>query len=115
MADLPEGQRPSAHQVAQPETFRQKLTEMNNSRHRLILVSSIALLFMCGGSPIFAQSEQNSAPGAQTKVNVDPSKYALLISGASGEPAYAKQFQQWTAALRGELWGRFGFAKDHVK
>ena len=82
------------------------------------LGSLIAFLTLFGTSAfaVFAQSNQNGASPPQSKsVVVDRSKYAVIIAGASGEPAYAKQFQQWTAALRGTLWGRFGFARNHVK
>jgi hypothetical protein len=64
-------------------------------------------------SPAFAQS--NPGPVAQSNATSDPSKYAVIINGASGEPAYAKQFQQWTSALQSALLGRFGFPKDRVK
>jgi hypothetical protein len=30
---------------------------------------------------------------------VDPNKYALIINGPGGEPAYAKQFGEWTTQL----------------
>lgn len=52
---------------------------------------------------------------AKTQPVSDPNKYAVIINGASGEPAYAKQFEQWTTALQDALLGRFGFAKDHLR
>ena len=54
---------------------------------------------------------------AQTKPQAmaDPNKYAVIINGASGEPGYAKQFEQGTTTLQGALLGRFGFARDHLK
>jgi hypothetical protein len=57
---------------------------------------------------------QNSA-NTQSQAYTDPNKYAVIISGASGEPAYAKQFQQWTTALQTTLTGRFGFPKNRVR
>lgn len=69
-----------------------------------------ALLLLVGVMPhasfVYPQNPQ-TAP--------DRTKYALIINGASGEAAYAKQFQQWTTALQTALTGRFGFAKDRVK
>jgi hypothetical protein len=64
-------------------------------------------------SPIFAQSKQD--PVAQSNAADDTSKYAIIINGASGEPAYARQFQQWTSALQAALVERFGFSKGRVK
>jgi hypothetical protein len=64
--------------------------------------------------PGFAQSKPDSSP-TQSLAAPDPTKYAVIINGASGEPAYARQFQQWTTALQAALLGRYGFARDHVK
>ena len=46
---------------------------------------------------------------AQKKAPSDPNKFAVIINGAGGEPAYAKQFEEWTAELRAALSDRFGF------
>ena len=67
-----------------------------------------ALMSSVSAFPSRESSQQNSPPP-------DRSKYAVIISGASGDPAYAKQFQQWTASLQASLLGRFGFAKDRLK
>jgi hypothetical protein len=82
------------------------------------LCLSVALLasFCTSAFPVFAQANQSAASPSQSKpVVVDPNKYALIINGASGEPAYGKQFDTWTTSLRKALLGRFGFAKDRVK
>jgi len=50
----------------------------------------------------------------KTKPEPDPNKYAVIISGASGEPAYAKLFDKWTADLREALTQKLGFAPSHV-
>jgi hypothetical protein len=73
----------------------------------------IVLVAIANASSVFGQSSQNSS--VQSQANADHGKYAVIINGASGEPAYAKQFQQWTSALQAALLGRFGFAKDRVK
>ena len=78
-------------------------------------VASFMLIICVVGSPAFSQSNQNSLPPTQPLSPADRSKYAVIISGASGEAAYAKQFEQWSAALRAALLGRFGFASDRVK
>jgi len=45
----------------------------------------------------------------------DPNKYALIINGPGGEPAYAKQFGEWTTQLSKVLAERFGFGNQNVK
>jgi hypothetical protein len=71
------------------------------------------------GAPIFSapQSNPGSPTSSQTRSQpkADRNKYAVIINGASGEPAYAKQFAQWTVSLRSALTGRFGFADDRVR
>lgn len=89
--------------------------DMRLSFRNIILVISLALVFMIAAPGAVAQSTPTSPPKSQTKGPADRNKYALIINGASGEAAYAKQFSQWTAALRGALVGRFGFADDRVK
>src|SRR5688500_8122199 len=39
----------------------------------------------------------------------DPNKFAVIVSGASGDEEYAKRFAQWTADLRRALVERYGF------
>lgn len=51
---------------------------------------------------------------AQKKVQVDQNKFAVIINGAGGEEAYAKQFEQWTAELRAALSDRFGFGGTNL-
>ena len=74
------------------------------------LVTSLSV-----ASPLFSQSNQSPATAFQSTANADRSKYAVIISGASGEPAYAKQFEQWTSSLRSALLNRFGFTEDRLK
>ncbi len=49
-----------------------------------------------------------TAASAQQK-RADPNKFALIIDGAGGDPAYAKQFEEWTAELKSALSDRYGF------
>jgi len=77
-----------------------------------------ALLIAASGlSAAVCQTNQNALPSTPiaSRPAADRNKYAVIISGASGEAAYAKQFAQWTAALRAALVGRFGFAEDRVQ
>lgn len=46
---------------------------------------------------------------------VDPNKFAVIINGPGGEPAYAKQFDEWTKQLSGVLSERFGFDGKNVR
>lgn len=56
------------------------------------------------------------APVAPKKKSpVDPNKYAVIINGASGEPEYAKQFEQWTTQLSSVLSERYGFDSKQIK
>lgn len=53
------------------------------------------------------------AQTAPTSTPSDKNKFVLIIAGAGGEPAYAKQFEQWTTDLQQALKSRFGFAADN--
>lgn len=46
---------------------------------------------------------------------VDQNKFAVIINGPGGEPAYAKQFDEWTKQLSSVLEERFGFHSKNVK
>ena len=48
------------------------------------------------------------APAQQKRA--DPNKFAVIINGAGGEPAYAKQFEAWTTELQAALADRYGFS-----
>lgn len=52
---------------------------------------------------------------APKKSPVDPNKYAVIINGASGEPEYAKQFEQWTTQLSSVLSDRYGFDSKQIR
>ena len=55
------------------------------------------------------------AQAPKKKSPVDPNKYAVIINGASGEPEYAKQFEQWTTELNSVLSERYGFDSKQIK
>ena len=55
------------------------------------------------------------AQAPKKKSPVDPNKYAVIINGASGEPEYAKQFEQWTTQLNTVLSERYGFDSKQIK
>jgi hypothetical protein len=56
-----------------------------------------------------------SAVCAQSTARTDPNKFALIINGAGGEPAYAKQFEQWTTELQSALSVHYGFGAEQTK
>ena len=45
---------------------------------------------------------------------VDANKFAVIINGAGGEPAYEKQFAQWTTDLKSALSDRYGFGAQQL-
>jgi hypothetical protein len=44
----------------------------------------------------------------------DPNKFAVIISGASGDEEFARRFAQWTTELRSALVGRLGFDETRL-
>src|SRR5215207_3199736 len=76
---------------------------MKRTRTRFIIV----LLWCCvaaGGT--CAQSPARPA--------ADPNKFAVILSGASGDAEFAKRFKGWTTGLRRALVERFGFDEARV-
>src|SRR5215471_11598122 len=75
---------------------------------------AISLLFLCA-SMAFAQETKPEEPTRALAVSpVDPNKFAVIISGVSGEQLYAEQFDRWTADLKKTLASQLGFAPDHI-
>ena len=63
---------------------------------------------------IFISFLLTSAVCAQSSVRADPNKFALIINGAGGEPAYAKQFEEWTTQLKSALTDHYGFGAQQT-
>ena len=78
-----------------------------------VLALSVLLLAALTPCEVFAKTGNSSQAAARQAA--DRNKYALIINGASGEPAYAKQFAGWTTTLRATLVEKYGFAADRVK
>ncbi len=55
------------------------------------------------------------APGVVGQKTNDPNKFVLIITGAGGEPAYAKQFEEWTAQLSKVLCEKFEFDAKNIR
>jgi len=54
-----------------------------------------------------------TAASAQQQ-RADPNKFALIINGAGGEPAYAKQFEEWTTQLKSALSNHYNFGAQQT-
>ncbi len=88
-------------------------------------MGGVAAVVVCAqGAGAAARQEKNAAPvatqAAQTappaqRPPADPDKFAVILVGASGEEAYAKQFAQWAASLKGALVERLGFGEGNLK
>jgi len=82
-------------------------------RHKFLFIGCwLHLTLAMLSAAAYAQVENGVTPKDAAP---DPRKFAVIISGASGEAAYARQFAQWTTNLKTVLTGRFGFAPDHIK
>jgi hypothetical protein len=65
--------------------------------------------------PVAAKQEaQKAEPASAQRLPPDPNKFAVIISGLSGEEVYSARFAKWTADLRAALIERLGFAEDHL-
>lgn len=70
-------------------------------------------------TPQTAGTTTASAPATQQATAAQPlpadrNKYAVIITGISGEETYAKQFATWTDKLRTALQTKLGFAEDQT-
>jgi hypothetical protein len=70
----------------------------------------ISFYLLVTASLSWAQSQTASA----APLPADKNKFALIISGISGEEGYAKKFNDWTAKLRTALTKQLGFADEQV-
>jgi len=71
-------------------------------------VSLIVVLVWCCVAAVTTCAQEKPRPAA------DPNKYAVILSGASGDEEFAKRFKGWTAELRKALVERFGFDASRV-
>ncbi len=100
----------------------QTLTIMNIARRYIEALLFVFLLtrLACAQTPdsISQSRRSENASIASAKASPPPAdrnKFAVIISGASGDAAYEKQFAKWTTSLVTALTGKFGFAHDHVR
>ena len=81
---------------------------------RVLICVCLAFASGCARTQVAAGQtlhDKDSTPAAPTSPRppADPNKFALIVSGASGEESYAKRFAQWTSQLRRALVERLGF------
>lgn len=62
--------------------------------------------------PVAVQAEPATTPAP--RLPADKNKFAVVISGISGEELYTKNFGKWTTGLRAALIERLGFAEEQV-
>jgi hypothetical protein len=62
-----------------------------------------------------ATTSPTPAPSPAPRPPADPNKFAIIISGVSGEEEYAKQFSKWTRDLYTALTERLSFDEKHVQ
>ena len=89
-----------------------------------LLLGSFGITACAQDVPIVPEQQQKKKqeePKAEAPVTpvasrlpADKNKYAIIISGISGEEVYAKNFSEWTSKLRSSLTGTLGFAEDQV-
>lgn len=68
----------------------------------------ILAFMLCCAAAVVTCAQEKPRPTA------DPNKYAVILSGASGDEEFAKRFKGWTAELHKSLVERFGFDISRV-
>src|SRR5215475_7968596 len=91
-------------------------TRMTSTYRRIVRILPLAIAILSIGLSAYGQETKQDQPRkpALAVSPVDPSKYAVIISGVSGEPQYAEQFNKWTTELKAALIEHLGFAADHL-
>jgi hypothetical protein len=82
----------------------------------VVLLIALLLCASCSAQSTnqIAASEQSTTPSKPVGRS-DSNKFALIIGGASGEEAYAKQFDVWISDLNKALTTNLGFPAQQVK
>jgi hypothetical protein len=83
----------------------------------LCILTTLACAQETGGRTQTQSTAPQAAATVQSqteKLPADINKYAIVISGVSGEELYAKRFTTWTAKLRSVLLDKLGFAEEQV-
>ena len=86
---------------------------------KTICLTTLLAITACAQEVPVAQKKPQSAlaqPAAKPaqKLPADQNKFAVVITGISGEESYTKKFAEWTNKLREALTGQLGFAEEKV-
>jgi hypothetical protein len=84
----------------------------------IIFFGALTAGITCAQTSEVMRAPAQSSPQSARPLNrppADPNKFAIIISGASGEEAFAKQFADWTMRLRRTLTERLGFGESQLK
>ena len=84
----------------------------------LVVLGCLAVRITCAQTSEAMRASEQSLPQSARPLNrppADPNKFALIISGASGEETFARQFTDWTLRLRRALTERLGFDESRLK
>ena len=79
-----------------------------------LLIWGLAAGITCAQTSEGTRQQASSSPPVK-RPPADPNKFAIIISGASGEETFSKQFAQWTSRLRLALTERLGFGESRLK
>ncbi len=83
----------------------------------ILLVVSLAAVACAQEVPVVQKKTSQSEPASSAaqlpqKLPPDQNKFAVVITGISGEEAYTKKFAEWTNKLRDLLTSKLGFAEE---
>src|SRR5262245_40173666 len=98
---------------------------MRNLVSTILLLSILAAALPAAGCaqdvPVTPQSQPENkqeppkpVPGSRPKLPPDKNKFAVIISGISGDESYSKLFVEWTSALHKIMIEQLGFAEERV-
>ncbi|MDX2042784.1 MAG: hypothetical protein SF097_16310 [Acidobacteriota bacterium] len=85
----------------------------------ICLITLLAIIACAQGVPVAQKKTPQSDAAPRTaqpeqKLPPDQNKFAVVITGISGEESYTKKFAEWTTKLREALTGKLGFADEKV-
>ncbi len=86
---------------------------------KTICLTTLLAITACAQEVPVAQKKSQNAPAQPAakpaqKLPADQNKFAVVITGISGEESYTKKFAEWTNKLREALTGPLGFAEEKV-
>src|SRR5436190_12953364 len=89
---------------------------MHSLLKTICLLLPLAVIACAQEVPVATKPQITQSPKVEAKpapkLPADPNKFAVILTGVSGEEVYAKQFGEWTAKLRSALTDKLGFAEE---